>query len=189
MDGAASPPDIRSGAEYKPLRDVMAELDSWEQRVAALWAEAADGDGATVLAMDALASERPAGDPVAIYERASVRDFVGLEAEAETLYRQALAGGLADVDERRAVEARVQLASTLRLLGRPQEAVAVLEELDLSSLPLDRADWVRAFLALALADAGNPKAAARIALEGFSNHLTQYGAVVARYAADLSQDP
>lgn len=156
--------------------------------MASLWADAADGDGATVIAMDALAAERPASDPVAMYERASARDFVGLEAEAETLYRQALAGGLADIDERRAVEARVQLASTLRLLGRPHEAVTVLDELDLSSLPPDRADWVRAFLALALADTGDAKAAARTALEGLSNHLTQYRAVVARYAAELNQN-
>jgi hypothetical protein len=64
----------------------------------------------------------------------------------------------------------------------------VLEELDLSSLPSDRGDWVRTFLALALADAGNPKAVARTALEGLSNHLTQYRAVVTRYAAELNEN-
>jgi hypothetical protein len=92
------------------------------------------------------------------------------------------------VDDRRAVEARVQLASTLRLLDRPGEAVALLEELDLDALAPDRADWVRAFLALALAEAGDPAGAARTALEGLATHLTQYGAVVTRYAAELGAD-
>jgi Tetratrico peptide repeat len=101
--------------------------DSWEERVAAFWADASDEDPGLLHAMDALAAERPPGDPVAIYERASARDFAGRESDAEVLYREALAGGLAHVDERRAVEARVQLASTLRLLGRPPEAVSVLE--------------------------------------------------------------
>lgn len=164
----------------------MPGSEGWEQRVAEFWAEASGADAGLVGAMDALAAERAPGDPIAMYERASARDFVGRERDAEALYREALAAGLAGVDERRAVEARVQLASTLRLLGRAHEAVTVLGEIDLSSLPPDRADWVRAFLALALAGAGDPAAAARVALEALSSHLTQYRAAVARYAAELT---
>jgi Tetratrico peptide repeat len=155
---------------------------SWESRVADVWSDA-DSESAesVVAALDELARERPAHDPIALYERASARDFAGAEADAERLYRAALARGLERTDSKRGVEARVQLASTLRLLGRAAEG---LDELpDSVGLTAEQRDWVAAFRALALLDAGCAEEAARTALGALSGHLTQYGSVVAGYAA------
>jgi tetratricopeptide (TPR) repeat protein len=156
------------------------DSSSWERRVAAVWQTASDGR-LVISAIDALAGERSVDDPVAVYERASARDFAGREAEAEALYRRALSLGLADADRRRGVEATVQLSSTLRLLGRPDEAVAVIDEVPVEVLDDDR-DWLVAFRALALLEAGRAEESARCALRALSGHLTQYADAVRRYA-------
>lgn len=155
------------------------DFNSWEQRLAAVWQEASDGE-LVITEIDALASERSADDPVALYERASARDFADRAAEAETLYRRALSLGLPDVDRRRTVEATVQLASTLRLLGRPEDAVAVVDGVPVEVLD-DELDWLAAFRSLALLDAGRADEAARGALRALSGHMTQYAGVVRRY--------
>ena len=63
-------------------------MDDWQTRVDAVWADAdrLSEDG-VVAAIDALAAERPAGDALALFERAGARDSAGLEDEAEPLYR------------------------------------------------------------------------------------------------------
>ncbi len=66
----------------------MTDESSWEQHVAAVWRDASDGEG-VISQIDALADKRPGDDPVALYERASARDFADRQAEAEPLYRQA----------------------------------------------------------------------------------------------------
>ena len=160
-------------------------MSDWDERVAAVWerVDAMDADELCA-ALDALGAERGEGDALALYERASARDFVGRADEAERLYRRALARRLETLDPRRAVEAHVQLASTLRVLGRAGEAIDLLAEIDLETLPQDRADWVRAFRALALLDAGRPAEAGREALLALAPHLTQYGRVIVRYVQD-----
>ncbi len=100
--------------------------DDWEERVAACWRRFRTGElpeDELVPTIDVLAAERPADDPAAAYERASARDSVGIEDEAEPLYRAALAGAL---DGRRRLQATIQLASTLRLLGRLDESERLL---------------------------------------------------------------
>ena len=109
--------------------------------------------------IDALADERPPGDPVALFERAGARDAAGLEAEAEHLYREALERGL-DGSER--VQAHIQLASTIRNLGRPREAVRLLDAIEPDAGELR--DAVVAFRALALVDSGDARRAASEAL-------------------------
>ncbi|HEY7077618.1 MAG TPA: tetratricopeptide repeat protein [Solirubrobacteraceae bacterium] len=156
------------------------DSDAWERRVADIWQAASDGPR-TISQIDALASERPADDPIATYERACARDFAGEEAEAEALYRRALALGLRTVDRRRTVEATVQLASTLRLLNRPEEAIFVIDRIDVQVLE-DERDWLAAFRSLALLGAGRAEDAAREALLALSMHLTQYAGAVQRYA-------
>ncbi len=51
---------------------------------------------------------------------AGVHDSLGLEVDAVPLYREALSAGL---DASHAAQARIQLASTLRNLGRLHETV------------------------------------------------------------------
>ncbi len=149
-----------------------------------MW-EGADGmsDEEVVAAIDALADLRPGGDPSALYERASARDYAGLEEHAEPLYRRALGAGL---DEERRPRAIIQLASTLRNLGRTDEAIGLLTR-DVEASPGDGLDDARAaFLALALHDVGRHGRALSIALTALAPHLPAYNRAVLHYAADLS---
>lgn len=158
----------------------MTAPHDWDERVAAFWREADDADPAATLAgMRALLHDRPADDPAALYEWASVHDFLGLEAEAVPLYRAALRG---DLDPVRRSQAVIQLASSLRNLGEAGEAIALLEAVPEAD-PLHAS--ARAFLALALHDAGRHAAALRAALDALAPHLPAYRRSVLDYAAEL----
>jgi len=132
--------------------------------------------------IDALASERPEHDPVALFERAGARDSAGLEAEAEVLYRRALDGGL---DDERRTRATIQLASTIRNLGKIDEAQQLLRaEYEREPRgPLH--DAAAAFYALALVSAGEAERAASIALETLAPHLPRYTRSVTGYAREI----
>ena len=135
-------------------------MSDWQDRIDAVWAAAGDlGDAEVIRRIDALAGERPPVDPLALFERAGARDSAGLEAEAETLYREALEGGL-DGAER--VQAHVQLASTIRNLGRAAESVQLLDAIEPEAGEFR--DAVIAFRALALVDLGEARRAASEAL-------------------------
>lgn len=160
----------------------MTPEPDWERRIADLWVAIDDYEPEDFRAeVERLAAELPAGDPVGLFERACANDSTGRPEEAEPLYRQALAGGLTGIRRRRAV---IQVASTLRNLGRPEESVGLLEaERDAGSDELD--DAVAAFLALALADVGRERQAAGIALGALSKHLPRYNRSLANYASEL----
>ena len=157
--------------------------DTWEQRVAAAWAAAPDmAELDLVAAIDMLVSERPADDPLALFEAAGARDSAGLEAEAEPLYRRALELGLPD---HVAPRATIQLASTIRNLGKVDESIALVES-QLHAHPAD--EWTgvtAAFLALALVSRGSEREAASVALVALSSTLPAYKGAVRRYALDL----
>jgi hypothetical protein len=73
----------------------MSMDQSWDDRIASFWATADDSDPEpTLTAMRPLIEERPPADPAALYEWASVQDFLGRESEAIPLYRAALDPGL-----------------------------------------------------------------------------------------------
>jgi tetratricopeptide (TPR) repeat protein len=151
----------------------------WQKRVDEAWAsfdERSDDDN--VALFDQLANELPAGSPVGWFERASVRDATGHEDLAVPLYRRALELGLGGDRRRQAV---IQLASSLRNLGRADESVAMLiDEAAADSDDLD--DAVRAFLALSLVDLGREREAVSLALGALASHLPRYRRSVARYA-------
>lgn len=154
----------------------------WQTRVDGVWAEASElGDHEVIRRIDALAAERPDGDPFALFERAGARDSAGLEVEAERLYRAALANGL---DGAGRVRAHVQLASTVRNLGRPLESIELLDEIEPEAGELH--DAVVAFRALALVDAGDARRAASDALAALAPHLPRYRVSLAGYAAALA---
>ncbi|WP_158863877.1 tetratricopeptide repeat protein [Leifsonia sp. AG29] len=158
-------------------------MDDWRARVDAVWADAdREGETATLEAIDALVAERPAHDPVALFEAAGARDFAGREAEAEPLYREALSSGLAEPERGQAI---IQLASTLRNLDRPSEALELLRDFLHDQPAHELADAARAFAALALFDDGLPAEALREALDALAAHLPRYGRAVAAYAATL----
>lgn len=156
--------------------------DDWRERVDAVWAAATDeNEPETVAAIAALVAERP-DDPVALFELAGAYDYSGDEAVAEPLYRRSLDAGLREPYRGRAV---IQLASTLRNLGRPDDAVALLRGTfgEGSDHPL-RAP-AAAFLALALSSRGDERAALAVALDALAQHLPEYGRSVRYYASEL----
>jgi tetratricopeptide (TPR) repeat protein len=153
---------------------------SWDARIDAFWASAdPTRPDETLATMRGLVAERAADDPDALYEWASVHDFLGREAEAIPLYRAALHTGLAG--DRRP-QAIVQLASSLRNAGDADAAVRLLEAH--APHPVTGAA-AQAFLALALHDAGRPAEALRVALTALAPTLPLYSRAVAAYAEDL----
>jgi hypothetical protein len=157
-------------------------MTEWQRRVDAVWASAGEiGDDEVVRRIDALATERDPLDPNALFERAGARDSAGLEAEAESLYRAALAHGLAGSER---VQAHVQLASTVRNLGRPLESIALLDAIEPDAGELR--DAVIGFRALAYASAGDTRRAASEALGALAPHLPRYRVSLAAYAAELA---
>jgi hypothetical protein len=156
--------------------------DDWERELAALWEALDDLPESEFLArMDALTAELP--DPgVAAFERASARDSTGQSDQAVPLYREALEHGLEGIRRRRAV---IQLSSSLRNLGNPQESVELLvAERERASDDLD--DAVTAFLALALVDVGREREAAALGLEALAPHLPRYQRSLANYAREIA---
>jgi hypothetical protein len=156
-------------------------MHDWQERVEAVWAAAHElGDDEVIRRIDELAAERPAGDPIALFERAGARDSAGLESAAQPLYREALARGLSGSER---VQAHIQLASTLRNLGRPLEAIELLDGIEPDSGELR--DAVVGFRALALVDAGEARRAASDVLAALAPHLVRYRVSLSRYAAEL----
>lgn len=155
----------------------------WEQRLAEAWTSIDDSSEDDFLArIDGLAAELPPDSADAVFERAAARDSTGHSDLAVPLYEHALELGLTGERRRRAT---IQLASSLRNMGRPDESVALLTaELDAGSDHLD--DAVRAFLALALVDTGREREAASLALGALAPHLPRYQRSLANYARLLT---
>lgn len=94
--GVASQPWLAS-AFPRSLADSPEMATDWDARIEAFWADASGADDeATLTAMEALVSERTDNDAAAVYEWASVHDFLGRESDAIPLYRRALDLGLDD---------------------------------------------------------------------------------------------
>lgn len=101
-----------------------AESAEWEQRVADLWTSIDElGEEEFLARMETLVAELPADSAAAAFERASALDSTGHSERAIPFYRQALERGLDDGRRRRAV---IQMASSLRSIGRAAESVALL---------------------------------------------------------------
>lgn len=151
----------------------------WERRVAEAWAAIDEHGEAEFRALiGELAAELPSGSAVADFERACAYDSTGHSDRAVPLYRKALDTGLTGIRRRRAV---IQMSSSLRNIGRPEESVVLLTaELDEPSDELD--DAVRATLALALTDVGRELEAVSLAVGALARHLPRYQRSMARYA-------
>jgi hypothetical protein len=165
------------------MKSVSAE---WEQRISDLWGSINDYSEEQFLnQMEKIAAELPADSPVALYERASSLDSTGHSDLAVPLYQQALELGLQGGRRRQAV---IQLASSLRNIGRAPESVVLLTaEREAGSDELD--DAVSAFLALALVDTGRDREAVSLALTALSRHMTRYRRSLANYAQEILDGP
>lgn len=156
--------------------------DDWSQRIAAVWADETLDDLERVEAIDAIAAERPAGDARALFERAGARDSAGIEGEAEPLYRAALEAGLDDEHRPQAV---IQLASTIRNLGKLDESLELLRAEYERDPGGSLHDAAAAFYALALVSSGDAVRAASVALTALAPHLPRYTRSVTGYAREL----
>jgi tetratricopeptide (TPR) repeat protein len=158
----------------------------WEQRLANLWAALDSHDEDEFVGLiEELTAELPADSPIAAFERAAAFDSIGHSDLAVPLYAHALERGLDDGRRRRAV---IQMASSLRNLGRAAESVELLSaERHAGSDQLD--DAVNAFLALALVDTGREREAVSVALEALAPHLPRYQRSLANYARALTDPP
>jgi hypothetical protein len=169
-----------------------AAFADWEARTAAVWRIA---DTLTpqelVRTIDQLADERPADDPFALFERACARDTADLEDAAEPLYRAALASGA--LDPYRHARASIQLASTLRHLGRLEESeqllLAQLRRCEAEGPGAALHDEVRAVLAFTWIAQGRAVEGAALALETLAPHLTRYNRSMAANARALRDRP
>lgn len=160
------------------------ERDTWEARSALVWARFGEVPEAEFLAsMEELAAGLPADDPGGPFELGTAFDATGHAEEAVACYAKALDLGLDGLRRRQAV---IQMAGSLRDLGRPQIGVDLLTaELAAGSDHLD--DAVRAFLALSLADAGREREALSVALGALAPHLTFYQRSVTEFAQALRE--
>ncbi|GHF90798.1 tetratricopeptide repeat protein [Streptomyces griseosporeus] len=157
----------------------------WEDRVAAAWAAFDDypeeraADFRAVI--DTLVAELPDDSPVGPFEQACAWDSTGRSDKAVPLYREALARGL---DGYRGRRAKIQLSSSLRNVGQPEEGVKLLTpELDAPSDELD--DAVRAALALCLSSLGRDREGLSLVLGALAPHLPRYQRSMANYARAL----
>jgi tetratricopeptide (TPR) repeat protein len=158
--------------------------DALAAEAAAAWRAAQVADpGPTLERLRRLRDAYP-DDGRAHYEWASALDFAAREAEAAPIYEHALALGLPPAYRAKAM---LQLGSTLRNLGRVDEAVALLDRAR-DEFPEDLA--LAGFHALALTSAGRADVAVRELLEALVDHvdaleLREYRAALRRYAREL----
>ena len=128
------------------------------------------------------------GDARIAYEYAGTHDSAGDEAAAVPLYEEALAAGLREPHRHRA---QVQLASSLRNLGRLDEAVAVID--DVAARHPDSLG-VAAFRALVHHDAGGSTRAlsellAAVASTSTDPDVVRYRRALTAYAASFGTEP
>ncbi|MFI1680394.1 tetratricopeptide repeat protein [Streptomyces sp. NPDC020607] len=160
----------------------------WEKRIAAAWATldsyGEDGGAEFRAVIDGLAAELPDGDPVGLFERAGAFDSTGHSDRAVPLYQKALDRGL---DGYRRQRTAVQLASSLRNVGRAEEGAALLTA-ELEKGPGELEDALRACLALCYASLGREREGLALVLEALAPHLPRYQRSMANYARALVAD-
>ena len=179
LHGRGATPDDPEAVRRKVVR-ARGEHDC-EDDITALWRlpEA----GARLDAAARLYADHP-GDARIAYEYAGAHDSADDEAAAVPLYEEALAAGLREPHRHRA---QVQLASSLRTLGRVDEAVAVID--DVAARHPDSLG-IAAFRALVRSDAGRPTTAlgellTAIASTSTDPDVVRYRRALTAYAADL----
>jgi cyanophycin synthetase len=152
-----------------------------EAAIAALWA--VEDPEARIAAGRDLAAAHP-GDGRIAYEYAGTYDSAGREEDAVPLYREALALGLREPHRHRA---QLQLASSLRNLGRLDEASALVDEVAAAH---PDSVGVNMFRVLVLHDAGRGPEALRdlmtlLATTSTDDDVARYRRALTAYASEL----
>jgi hypothetical protein len=157
---------------------------NWQKQLEDAWSALGDSaPDAFVKRMERVVSDPAVPDERRAFEMACAHDSTGRSDLAIPLYREALDQGLTGYERRRTA---IQLASSLRNLGRSDESVEILagESTELGD-GLD--DAVVVFRSLAMADVGREREALVQALHALADHLPRYTASAHRYA-DLLAD-
>lgn len=161
--------------------------EAWEARCAALWEQldAMDRD-AFVQAMKDLAAECDPGDPAALFEVGGAHDSTGYTETAVGYYERAIAAGLTGVRRRRV---SIQMASSLRETGRPEQALDMISAE--KARGSDEYDAALAMCeALTLAKLGRDREGLSVALIALAPTLPRYQRSTVNYARGLiGQDP
>lgn len=177
--GPRAGPRARYSSRMETPRSDEAVEHTWQARVDAVWADTDASEADVLDRMTQLVDELPESDPRGPFELGGANDSAGNEAEAAALYERAIALGLSG-ESRAALD--IQYASTLRNLGRIDEAISVLESTErcaeLGAAP-------DAFLALALHSAGRESDALATAVEALIPFLPKYHRSLTGYAAEL----
>ena len=117
--------------------------------------------------------------PPDLFQQASLEDARGNEGSAIPLYQAALAEGLENEIAQRAL---IQLASSLRNVGRQSEALDLLSRHQFDARYEPSKD---AFIALVHWDMGNTRDALQCALAAAGPALGEYRHAINSYAHDL----
>ncbi|WIB14053.1 tetratricopeptide repeat protein [Curtobacterium sp. MCPF17_052] len=158
-------------------------MTEWQQHVDALWADT-DVDGEQrIVRMRELADAAP-HPALGAFELGGAYDSGGHEVEADVEYSRAITEGLGTVDPVRAARMVIQHASTLRNLGRVEDAITMLRA---APAHPSIGDAPAVFLALALHSAGRSDEALRLAIETIEPTLPRYNRSVRAYAAALTE--
>lgn len=161
---------------------VKMTTEQWEASITELWRrfdslDREDGVGA----MREMAEACPVTDGRAAFELAGMFDSMGFEVEACAEYERARELGL---DEARHARLAVQYGSTLRNLGRLDEAIAVLRAAPTHE---STGSAPRIVLALTLHSAGRKDEALQVSIEAQIDTLPRYQRSMTNYAAALTE--
>ena len=171
-----------TGRRRDRIGDMVPTIEQWETSVTDLWGRFDSLDRASgVAAMRELVAACPATDGRAAFELAGMYDSMGFEDEAGAEYERALELGL---EEARHAQLAVQYGSTLRNLGRLDEAIAVLQA---APVHASTGSAPRIVLALALHSAGRQDEALQVALDAQIDALPGYQRSMRRYASALTE--
>lgn len=155
---------------------------SWQDELDATWDRIAELEPHELLDTITGIVERPeVPREVRAFQLACAHDSTGRSDLAVTGYRAALDDGLAGYQARRAT---IQLASSLRNLGRPQDSLALLDP-ESTTVGDGLDDAVVVFRALALADLDRYPEATASLVHALADHLPRYTASAHRYADAL----
>ena len=154
------------------------------RQVAALFAAIDDYEEEPFIAqVDALAAELPEDDADGIFHRACARDSWGHSDLAVPLYAQALEiGGLTGENRRRAV---IQMSSSLRNIGRVEDALATLLTEKETGGEDHLSDALDCTIALCLATLDREREGLSLVLVALAKHLPRYNRSMANYGRVL----
>ncbi|MCS3778969.1 tetratricopeptide repeat protein [Tsukamurella ocularis] len=155
---------------------------TFEDDLAAAWRSAPELSDSDLRArIDRIVSAPGVPSSIAAFERAGADDSTGRPDLAVSGYRRALELGL---DDDRARQATIQLASSLRNLGDPAGGLTLLGELDAARGDgLDPA--IAIFRALCLTDLDRSTDAVALLIDALADSLSRYQRSSRGYAAEL----